>query len=44
MLEARRGDIETQMERLRLEMETARLWAQLNYMITAHTDKVPVTP
>ena len=44
VLEARRGDIETQMERLRLEMETARLWAQLNYMITAHTDKVPVTP
>jgi hypothetical protein len=35
------------MERLRLEMETARLWAQLNYLIpvghegmaAAHKDK-----
>lgn len=44
VLEARRGDIETQMERIRLEMETARLWAQLNYMIAAHADQAPVTP
>ncbi|HJV94713.1 MAG TPA: TolC family protein, partial [Albitalea sp.] len=29
VLEARRGEIETRMDRLRLEMDTARLWAQL---------------
>jgi outer membrane protein TolC len=33
VLEARRGEIEARMERLRLEMETARLWARLNYLI-----------
>jgi outer membrane protein TolC len=33
VLEARRGEIETRMERLRLEMQTARLWAGLNYLI-----------
>lgn len=33
VLDARRGEIDTRMERLRLEMETARLWAQLNYLI-----------
>jgi outer membrane protein TolC len=32
VLEARRGEIDTHMERLRLEMEIARLWAQLNYL------------
>lgn len=35
VLEARRNEIDTRMERLRLEMETARLWAQLNYLIPA---------
>jgi outer membrane protein TolC len=35
VLEARRIDIDTRLERLRLEMETARLWAQLNYLIPA---------
>ena len=44
VLEARRGDIETQMERIRLEMETARLWAQLNAMTLAHEEKTAVTP
>ncbi len=35
VLEARRMEIETRMERLRLEMETAGLWAQLEYLIPA---------
>ena len=35
VLEARRSEIETRLERLRLEMDTARLWAQLNYLIPA---------
>ncbi|CAM3700892.1 TolC family protein [Roseateles saccharophilus] len=33
VLDARRGEIDTRMERLRLEMSVARLWAQLNYLI-----------
>jgi len=33
VLEARRGEIDARMERLRLAMDTARLWAQLNYLI-----------
>ncbi len=33
VLEARRIEIETQMDRLRLEMETAGLWAQLNHLV-----------
>lgn len=44
VLEARRGDIETRMERIRLELDTARLWAQLNAMIPAHADKAPAIP
>jgi outer membrane protein TolC len=32
VLEARRGEIDARMERLRLAMDTARLWAQLNYV------------
>ncbi len=32
VLEARRGEIDARMERLRLAMDTARLWAQLNYL------------
>ena len=35
VLEARRNEIDVRLERLRLEMETARLWAQLNYWIGA---------
>ena len=38
VLEARRGEIDTRMDGLRLEMDTARLWAQLNYL--APTDHV----
>ena len=38
VLEARRMEIDTRMERLRLDMDTARLWAQLNYLVPAgHT-------
>jgi len=44
VLEARRGDIETRMERLKLELETARLWAQLNSMIPAHASNASATP
>jgi len=33
VLEARRMEIDTRMERLRLEMEAAALWAQLEYLI-----------
>ena len=32
VLEARRGEIDARLERLRLAMDTARLWAQLNYL------------
>jgi outer membrane protein TolC len=33
VLEARRAEIDARMERLRLEMETAGLWAQLEYLV-----------
>lgn len=33
VLDARRDEIDARMERLRLQMSTARLWAQLNYLI-----------
>lgn len=33
VLEARRIEIDTRIERLRIEMETARLWAELEYLI-----------
>jgi outer membrane protein TolC len=32
VLDARRAEIETRIDRLRLESETARLWAQLNHL------------
>jgi len=35
VLEARRMEIDTRMDRLRLEMDTARLWAQINYLVPA---------
>ena len=35
VLEARRGEIDTQLDRLRLEMETAALWARLEHLIPA---------
>ena len=37
-LEARRLELDTRMERLRLEMETARLWAQLNFLLPADVE------
>ncbi len=33
VLESRRNEIDTRIEKLRLEMDTARLWAQLNYLL-----------
>ena len=33
VLEARRMEVELRIDRLRLEMETAMLWAQLRYLI-----------
>ncbi len=38
VLEARRVEIDVRMERLRLEMEAARLWAQINYLIPMDHD------
>lgn len=43
VLEARRMEIDTRMDRLRLEMETAGLWAQLNYLIPAERVAAAVT-
>jgi len=48
VLEARRMEIDTRMERLRLEMEAAGLWARLEYLIptehrTAMTDRPVAT-
>ena len=37
VLESRRGEIDVRLERLRLEMETARLWAKLNYLVPRGT-------
>ena len=45
VLEARRGEIETRIERLRLEMDAARLWAQLNYLVPlGHESAVSANP
>ena len=33
VLEARRAEIDVRMDRLRLEMETARWWAQAKYLV-----------
>jgi outer membrane protein TolC len=41
VLEARRMEIDTRMERLRLEMETAALWARLEYLIPAEHQPGP---
>ncbi len=37
-LEARRGEIDVQLERLQLERDVARLWAQLNYLVPSGHD------
>lgn len=44
VLEARRTEIDVRTERVRLEMETARLWAQLNYLIPAGHDVAAPRP
>ena len=36
VLDARRNEVEVRMERLRIEMERARVWAQLNYLLPSH--------
>jgi len=44
VLEARRMEIEQRMERLRLEMETAGWWAQLQYLIPTEHERTPPSP
>jgi hypothetical protein len=44
VLEARRMEIDTRMERLRLEMETAAVWAQLEYLIPAEPNTTAGAP
>ncbi len=44
VLDARRGEIDTRMERLRLEMDAARLWAQLNYLVPAGHGATEIKP
>ena len=39
VLEARRMELDTRMERIRLELETALLWAQLNYLTPANAER-----
>ena len=43
VLEARRVEIDSRMERLRLEMGAARLWAQLNYLVPVRHDAAVTT-
>ena len=43
VLDARRLEIDTRMDRLRLDMETAALWAQLHYLIPAERNAAAVT-
>jgi len=44
VLDARRAEIDMRIERLRLEMDTARLWAQLNHLIPVNHDAVAARP
>ena len=44
VLEARRAEIDTRVERLRLEMGAARLWAQLNYLVPVGHDMPALQP
>ena len=44
VLEARRAEIDTRIERLKLALETARLWAQLNYLIPSGHDVAATRP
>ena len=43
VLEARRMEIDTRMDQLRLEMETAGLWAQLNHLTAGNHDATATT-
>ena len=43
-LEARRGEIDVRVERLRIEMEAARLWAQLTYLVPAGHEPLATRP
>ncbi len=36
VLEARRSEIDVRTERLRIELDRARIWAQLNYLLPSH--------
>jgi len=36
VLDARRSEVDVRMERLRIEMDKARVWAQLNYLLPSH--------
>jgi outer membrane protein TolC len=36
VLDARRGELDVHIERLRIEMDRARIWAQLNYLLPSH--------
>ena len=45
VLLARRGEIDVRMQALQLEMDTARLWAQLNFLLPesgAATHRAPI--
>jgi outer membrane protein TolC len=44
VLDARRAVLDTRMERLRLEQEVARLWAQLNYLVPAGHGTAETSP
>lgn len=44
VLDARRAEIDTRIDRLKLELEAARLWAQLNYLIPAGHDAAVIRP
>ena len=44
VLEARRAEVDTGIERLRLEGDAARLWAQLNFMIPARRETAATRP
>jgi cobalt-zinc-cadmium efflux system outer membrane protein len=44
VLEARRMEIDTRIERLRVEKQTAALWAELEYLIPAPTLPTPTHP
>ncbi len=44
LLLARRSEIDLRLQSLQLEMETARLWAQLNYLFPEETDPRHINP